>query len=125
MLKQKQTVKLPKGTRTLAQIRQATQPIDLNNDKEVAEQFPNQAVIANSKARAMPENNFFINHSVEDIRKKYLQFTVFMEQLNNVLELDRFASVEQFANRIRDIVIADQAYWPENFQEEVEKQLVN
>jgi len=35
-----------------------------------------------------------------------MRFSVFMEALNNNLDLDRTASVEQFARRIHDLVMA-------------------
>jgi len=54
----------------------------------------------------MNPDNFFSAHHPGEIQKKYIQFSVFMEHLLQVLELPRAASMEQVANRIRDIVIA-------------------
>jgi len=52
------------------------------------------------------ENNHFKNHADTDIRKKYMEFTVFMTSLNNTLELDRTAGIEQLAQRIHDLCMA-------------------
>jgi len=54
----------------------------------------------------MNPDNFFAAHHPGEIQKKYIQFSVFMEHLLIVLELPRAASMEQVANRIRDIVVA-------------------
>jgi len=43
---------------------------------------------------------------LEVVRKKYVQFSVLMEITNDLLGLPRTATVEQFANRIRDLVYA-------------------
>lgn len=82
---------------TMAEIREATDP---------AKQYPNEAKFVNGEKRTVNEDNHFKGHDVEVIRKKYLKFTVFMESLNDVLELDRFATVDQFAKRIVDLVHA-------------------
>jgi len=50
------------------------------------------------------ESNYFKDHEIPVIKKKYLQFTVFMEALNEVLELDRYATVETFARRIQHLI---------------------
>lgn len=83
-----QTVKLPRSKNKLE------------------EQFPQEAEVITEGARQMNEDNHFRNHDVSIIRKKYLQFTVYMEALNEVLELPREATVEQFSRRIHDIVLA-------------------
>lgn len=54
----------------------------------------------------MHESNHFRNLTDEEIRKRYLQFSVFMEQVNNTLGLDRYATVDQFAARVNDLVTA-------------------
>jgi len=47
------------------------------------------------------------------VKKKYLQFTVYMEALNNVLGLDKWANVEDFAMRIIDLMYANNVELPE------------
>jgi len=58
------------------------------------------------------ENNYFKNHEEMDIRKRYMKFSVFMEQVNESLSLDRNATVEQFAARVNDLVSAAAAVPP-------------
>lgn len=70
------------------------------------EKFPNEAKFQNGQKRTINEDNHFREHSLDDIRRRYLKFTVFMEALNQVLELDRSASVDHFAKRIVDLVHA-------------------
>lgn len=70
------------------------------------EDFPNPGEIRDQKVVDVQENNYFKNFDPMDIRKRYMQFSVFMESLNNTLGLDRTASVEQFAARIHDLVMA-------------------
>jgi len=78
-----------------------------NNQHEEAtiiEKFPNEGKVGNGEARTVQENNYFADHENAVIKKKYLQFTVFMEAMNEVLELDRYATVETFARRIQHLI---------------------
>lgn len=68
------------------------------------EKFPNVAQVMDGHQLQVQENNWFKNHEVAVVVKKYLQFTVFMEALNEVLELDRYATVETFARRISELI---------------------
>jgi len=70
------------------------------------EQYPNEGKTEEVKKAEIQENNHFRDHSVEEIRKKYLQFTVYMEALNAVLELPIDATLGQFSTRIHDLVMA-------------------
>jgi len=73
------------------------------------EQFPNDAKLSKGKKAEVHENNHFKNHPLEDVKKKYVRFSIFMEILNDALELDpKTATIEQFAHRIRDLVYAQQ-----------------
>jgi len=72
----------------------------------LSDQYPNEATISDVRENPMNPDNHFQHTDVEVIRKKYLQFTVYMEALQDVLELDRFATIDQFAHRVRDIVLA-------------------
>jgi len=72
----------------------------------LSDQFPNPGVLEDTTKNEMNPDNYFQKMEVEIIRKKYLQFTVYMEALQDVLELDRYASIDQFAHRVRDIVLA-------------------
>lgn len=73
---------------------------------DIEEKYPNEAKFTGGEQMKVNQDNHFINHDLDEIRKKYIKFTVYMEALNEVLELHRTASVEEFAVRIRDIVIA-------------------
>jgi len=75
-----------------------------HEDATIIEKFPNEAKVGDGEARLVHENNFFKDHETAVIKKKYLQFTVFMEALNEVLELDRYATVETFARRIQHLI---------------------
>lgn len=54
----------------------------------------------------MHENNYFKEHEPHVIRRKYMEFTVFMTALNQTLELDKSNDVNKFAARIHDLVMA-------------------
>jgi len=75
-----------------------------HEDATIIEKFPNEAKVGNGEARTVHENNYFANHENAVVKKKYLQFTVFMEAMNEVLELDRYATVEVFARRIQHLI---------------------
>lgn len=83
------TIKLPKGT-----------------TKNLQDQYPNPGQQENVLQATMQENNHFKTFEPEEIRVRYMRFSVFMEALNNNLDLDRSATVEQFARRISDLVQA-------------------
>jgi len=55
------------------------------------------------------ENNYFKGFPPDDLKKRYLQFSVFMEQVNNTLDLTREATIDQFSRRVHDIVMANAA----------------
>lgn len=75
--------------------------------------FPHEVKFGEGENRKMNPDNHFTKHEIGDIRKKHLQFSVLMEFLNQVLELDRHVSVENFAIRIRDLIIAAHSQDPE------------
>lgn len=68
------------------------------------EKYPNEAQVLEGQKLDVQENNYWKNHELEQIKKKYLQFTVFIEAINEVLELDRYATVETFARRIAELI---------------------
>lgn len=59
----------------------------------------------NQRQAEVQENNHFKYHEPQEVRKKYMEFTVFMTALNQTLELNKDATVEQFAARIHDLVM--------------------
>jgi len=70
------------------------------------EKYPNQGKIVNGKIQPLNPDNYFHGMSLEDVRKKYIHFTVFMEHLNKVLELPIDANIETLSRRIYDLVYA-------------------
>jgi len=70
--------------------------------------------MAGGKKRDFNQDNYFASMDIEETRKKYLQFSVFMEALNNVLGLNRHSSMDEFAHRIRDLIIASHRDDPES-----------
>lgn len=74
--------------------------------KSLNDQYPNEGTVNHGTPREMNEDNFFMNHSKESIAKKYMQFTVHMEALNETLELDNNVTLEIFALRVRDLIYA-------------------
>lgn len=75
--------------------------------KELKDQFPNEAKL-DAEKEEVQENNYFKEFDKQLLQKKYLQFTVYMEAVNDVLELSRESTVEQFAKRVHDLVMATQ-----------------
>ena len=75
-------------------------------EQTLKQKFPNEAVMNGGKKREFNQDNYFRDLDIELARKKYLQFSVLMEYLNEVLGLGRHASMDEFATRIRDLVIA-------------------
>lgn len=73
---------------------------------DLEKRFPHEVKFGKGEEREMNPDNHFTGRDVNDVRKKHLQFSVLMEYLNQVLELDRHVSVENFAIRIRDLIVA-------------------
>lgn len=69
------------------------------------EKFPNEAKFRPGQQRSNPDNHFE-GRELDEVRRRYVKFTVLMEYLNDVLELGRHTDLDTFANRIRDLVIA-------------------
>lgn len=85
-----------------------------HEEATLEEKYPNVAQVGDGSPSDVQENNYFKDHEVEQIMKKYLQFTVFMEALNDILELDRYATVETFARRIAHLVNKENAIRNQN-----------
>jgi len=45
---------------------------------------------------------------MEEVHRRYVRFSVFMESVNEALSLDNHATIEVLAHRIRDLVYANQ-----------------
>jgi len=56
--------------------------------------------------QALNPDNYFHGMPLEEVRKKYIHFTVFMESLNKVLELPINTDIETLSRRIYDLVYA-------------------
>lgn len=76
------------------------------NSKPLEEQYPNEGTITEIRAEDVHENNYFKGRDIEEMRKKYVKFSILMEAVNETIELPNSATVEQFANRIRDLIYA-------------------
>lgn len=76
----------------------------MKNQKSEAD-FPIKGEMVEGKKTLNPDN-YYKDHEIDLLRKKYLQFTVFFEALTEVLECRRDCSVEEFGSRIRDLVYA-------------------
>jgi len=72
------------------------------------EAYPNEGKTIETINTEVHENNYFKDMSVEDIRRRYMKFSVMMEGVNEALDLNRSANVDQFALRVRDLVLATQ-----------------
>lgn len=77
-------------------------------DPSIVDKFPNEARVTQGTPVEVHENNHFKDHDLEIVRKKYVRFSILMELVNDDLELQKTATVEQFAHRIRDLVQAQQ-----------------
>lgn len=81
-----------------------------HEEATIEDKYPNVAKVGDGIPLDVQENNYFKDHEKEIVVKKYLQFTVFMEALNEVLELDRYATVDTFARRIAQLVTKENSY---------------
>lgn len=70
--------------------------------------YPNEGIEEAKVVDQVHENNYFKDFPAEDIRRRYMKFSVMMEGVNESLDLSRQASVDQFALRVRDLVLATQ-----------------
>jgi len=77
-----------------------------SKSKNVEESFPNKGKIINGKEQPLNPDNYFHGMSLEEVRKKYIHFTVFMEHLNKILELPIETNIETLSRRIYDLVYA-------------------
>jgi len=77
------------------------------NHKDLAEQYPTEAQVLETRRNQMNPDNHFRNHSKDEIAKRYVQMHVLMEYVNQCLELPPAATVEQLARRIHDLVYAN------------------
>lgn len=87
------------------------------------EKYPNPATFKKGVKRDFNQDNYFADLDIEIARKKYLQFSVLMELLNEVMGLGRHSSLEEFAHRIKDLVIASHREDPEEAQFPSKEQL--
>ncbi|AXH73963.1 MAG: hypothetical protein [Microviridae sp.] len=92
----KKTVRLPRGSKPS---QPANNPLD---------QYPNEATVEDLRKASVQENNYFKNFDEVDLKRRYLKFSVFMEEVNNTLDLTREATIDQFTRRVHDLVFATQ-----------------
>lgn len=90
-----------------------------NSRRKTAEQFPNEGKTVSQNERNLPEDNHFRNHSQDEIRKKYLQWMVISEYMNQILELPVNATFQELGNRAYQLFQANKEKdnTPETVQE--------
>jgi len=69
-------------------------------------EFPNPGVKKNVKEVDVHESNYFVKTPKMEIRRKYMQYSVFMEAINNTLGLPITSSLDDFAKRVNDLIEA-------------------
>jgi len=72
----------------------------------IEEKYPNKGKIINGQEQKLNPDNYFHGMPLDEVRKKYIHFTVFMESLNKVLELPIDTNIETLSRRIYDLVYA-------------------
>lgn len=65
----------------------------------LVEKFPNEGKQTSRKERNLPEDNHFRNHSQDEVRKKYLQWMVISEYMNQILDLPSNSTFQELGNR--------------------------
>lgn len=80
--------------------------IRMTPQQQLEEKFPNVGEVVEETTRRMEENNHFINHTEEQLREKYIKFTVLMDFINQVLELEPSNTVDVFAQRVNNLISA-------------------
>lgn len=86
-------------------MRKEAKMINLSNKGEVEKAFPNEAKVTGEK-REMNQDNYFEGMEKEEIAKRYVQYCVISELMNGVLGLPLTATLDDFAHRIQDLLIA-------------------
>lgn len=71
----------------------------LQSDKDIAEAYPNEALVTGKTQHQVHESNYFINHDEDVIKKKFVQWLTLMEFLNAIMELPVNATFNDLANR--------------------------
>lgn len=79
--------------------------VNLQDQKQVEEAFPIEADVT-GQVRKMNQDNHFEGLEKEMIAKKYVQYCVISELMNQVLDLPLTATLDEFAHRIQDLLIA-------------------
>lgn len=79
--------------------------VNLKDKQQVEQKFPNEATVSGEK-RQMNQDNHFEGMEKEMIAKKYVQYCVISELMNQVLDLPLTATLDEFAHRIQDLLIA-------------------
>jgi len=75
----------------------------------LVEKFPNEAKLGNGQIALVHENNYFKDMPLEEVRSRYVKFSVFMTEVNKVLDLENHtATLDGLALRIRDLAYAQQ-----------------
>lgn len=85
---------------------QQAKVVNMTPQEALEKKFPNPGELVDQEVRRMEENNFFINHTEDQIREKYIKFTVLMDYINQTLELGTASTVEEFAMRVNNLISA-------------------
>jgi len=83
----------------------------LAHKQSMSEKYPNQGTTIETEQREVPEENHWQNHDEELIKKKYLQFMVMIEYLNNVLELPMDSKMSDLMKRSHDLYLVNAKYF--------------
>lgn len=74
------------------------------NDLE--KQYPNEAQFVPGDEMKLNPDNYFRDMDIALVRKKYVHFTIFMEQVHNQLDLPLDADIDTLVRRIYDLAYA-------------------
>lgn len=79
--------------------------VNLQDQQQVEKMFPNEGTVT-GEVRQMNQDNYFQEMEKEEIAKRYVQYCVISELMNGVLGLPITATLDDFAHRIQDLLIA-------------------
>lgn len=71
---------------------------------DLSKKYPIEAETIGTAPNEVQENNYWKGRNLDELRKKYIQFNVLVEYLNDVLELPQDAKFADLGKRSYELV---------------------
>lgn len=74
---------------------------------DLSKRYPIESETIGTKENEVQENNYWKDRELDELRKKYIQFNVLMEFVQEILELPQGSTFDQLGRRSFELVMTN------------------